>query len=132
VRTANKIRFRSLLLMVINIIFTIAGGIALLDTYGVPPFFAILTWIGGLFLSLLLNAVLHGFADHIDNTYAYTCKAYGIPIIPVPKEGTSELSFRLPNPENEEEWEKYTKALLDNGWISEEEYKNMIWNSQED
>ena len=42
------------------------------------------------------------------------------------------MSFRLPNPENEEEWEKYTKALLDNGWISEEEYKNMIWNSQED
>ena len=125
-RTANKIRFRSTFLMVINIIFTIAGGIAILDTHGVPPVFAILAWVGGLFLSLLLNAVLHGFADHIDNTYAYTCKAYGIPVTPVPKGETAELSFRLPTPENEEEWEKYTKALLDNGWISEEEYKNMM------
>lgn len=129
-KIAGRIRTLSSMVLIINLIVCFVVGIYFLS--GVldettplilVPFFC---WVCGPIVALLINAVLQGFAKHIELTYAATCKAYGIPLIPEVVNSTLEVSFWLPDPENEEQWERYAKALHDNGYVSEEEYENMI------
>lgn len=129
-KIARRIRTLSWIVLIINLIFCFVAGIYSMGGVSdettpliLVPFFC---WVCGPIIALLFNAVLQGFAEHIELTYAATCKAYGIPIIPEVVGATLEVSFWLPDPEDEEQWERYAKALHDNGYISEVEYENMI------
>ena len=104
-KSALTIRICSVILMIIIIIGSLIGGITIAVAYeNLSIMFFI--WILGIFAAIVQNALFHGFADIIDNTYATALKVNGLNLIAYQKQ-SGQIYFRYEGKDKKQHFDRY-------------------------
>ena len=123
--SASTIRTCSKIMLAITIIGSLVCGYALMQSYyDYYTFLGLLVMVAGTFSGIMMNALFHGFADIIDNTYAVALKANGVEVTQSVERASGDVSFQQTSKANKEK-NDYADELLSKGLISQEEHDNI-------
>ncbi len=131
-KSAKTIRVCSSIMEVLMIVGAIIGGIAVMVEGEFFILIGMAVSVFGIAIAIFQNAIFQGFADIIDNTYASAAKSNGIEVDSFNDENGQVLfdvkTNTVNNTANKTDNNRfeYANELLKNGWISQEEYNDII------